>query len=94
MTEEDFKKLFASVATVEETTIITDKESGRSRGFGFVTMANDGAAMEAIAKLNGKDVGGRKLTVNEAREKTSQHSDRNYGGGNRNFQGFDRNRQY
>lgn len=75
MTEDELKELFGSVGVVEDAKIITDRETGRSRGFGFVTMEKDSQATAAIDSLNGRDVGGRTLTVNEAREK-----DRNDGG--------------
>ena len=61
-----FKKLFESYE-VEEATLIIDKFSGRSKGFGFVTIADDAAAKKVIAEMNGKDVDGRELKVSEAR---------------------------
>ena len=66
-TESDLTDLFGEVGQVESVQIITDRDTGRSKGFGFVQMADDAAADKAIAQLNGKDVGGRNLTVNEAR---------------------------
>ena len=60
------KKIFEGFE-VEEATVIQDKFSGRSKGFGFVTIADDEAAKKAIAELNGKDVEGRELKVNEAK---------------------------
>jgi cold-inducible RNA-binding protein len=68
--EEDLRQLFATYGQVESVAIIKDKMTGRSRGFGFVEMANDSEAHEAIAGLNGTDMGGRTLTVNEARPRT------------------------
>jgi cold-inducible RNA-binding protein len=58
---------FAKVGEVESANVLSDKMTGRSRGFGFVTMPNDDEAMKAIETLNGVDMGGRKLTVNEAK---------------------------
>lgn len=66
-TEDELKNLFAEVGTVESVSIITDRETGRSRGFGFVEMANDEDAKSAIERFDGKDLQGRKLVVNEAR---------------------------
>jgi RNA recognition motif-containing protein len=65
-TEEDLAGLFQQVGGVEAVSIITDRETGRSKGFGFVTM-NDEEAEKAIAQFNGSEFGGRALTVNEAR---------------------------
>jgi len=65
--EADLKKLFSQYGTVEEAVIITDKFSGRSKGFGFVTISDDAAAKKAIAELHEKEFEGRKLTVNEAK---------------------------
>ena len=64
--DEGFKKIFEGFE-VEEVTLIKDKFSGRSKGFGFVTISDDQAAKKAIAELNGKDVEGRELKVSEAR---------------------------
>jgi len=64
--DEGFKKIFEGFE-VEEVTLIKDKFSGRSKGFGFVTISDDEAAKKAIAELNGKDVEGRELKVSEAR---------------------------
>lgn len=68
-TEADLQELFEQFGTVRETHVITDRETGRSRGFGFVTMANNAEGEAAIAALHGKQFGGRTLTVNEARPK-------------------------
>ena len=64
--EEAFKKIFESYE-VEEATLIKDKFSGRSKGFGFVTISDDAVAKKVIAEMNGKDVDGRELKVSEAR---------------------------
>jgi cold-inducible RNA-binding protein len=66
-TETDLSDMFGKIGEVESVQIITDRDTGRSKGFGFVQMADDAAAEKAIAQLNGKEVGGRNLTVNEAR---------------------------
>jgi RNA recognition motif-containing protein len=69
MTDEDLKELFAQSGAVESAVVITDKMSRRSKGFGFVEMENDSEAQGAIDSLNGKEVEGRALVVNEARPK-------------------------
>jgi RNA recognition motif-containing protein len=80
-TEESIRSLFAPHGTVEKVHLATDRETGRSRGFAFVEMA-EGDANKAIAALNGANVGGRALNVNEARPKADRagHSS---GGGDR-----------
>ena len=67
MTDDQLKELFAKHGEVEEAVIIKDKFSGRPKGFGFVTFANDEDADKAIAELNDFEVNGRKLAVNEAK---------------------------
>lgn len=67
--DESLKALFAQAGTVQSAMIITDKMSGRSKGFGFVEMGSDAEAQAAIDMFNGKDFEGRNLTVNEARPK-------------------------
>jgi cold-inducible RNA-binding protein len=69
MTEQQLSDLFVGFGAVEEAKVIIDRESGRSKGFAFVSMADPAAADKASADLNGKEVGGRKIVVNEAREK-------------------------
>lgn len=69
-TEEDLRTMFAAYGTVDNVNIIMDRMTGRSRGFGFVEMSDSSAAEAAINALNGSDVDGRALTVNEARPKT------------------------
>jgi RNA recognition motif-containing protein len=63
----ELEQIFAAHGTVESVNVITDRETGRSKGFGFVQMGTDQQAQAAIAALHGKEVGGRSLTVNEAR---------------------------
>ena len=66
--EDGLRKLFEQFGAVEKAKIILDRETGRSRGFGFVDMPNDAEAQAAIAQLNNSELEGRKLNVNEARE--------------------------
>ncbi|OGZ58944.1 MAG: RNA-binding protein [Candidatus Spechtbacteria bacterium RIFCSPLOWO2_12_FULL_38_22] len=66
-TEDDLREHFSSAGSVESAAIITDKFSGRSRGFGFVEMSSDDEAKKAVETLNGTEFGGRTLVVNEAR---------------------------
>ena len=67
MTEDELRNAFAEHGEVQTAKIITDKFTGRSRGFGFVEMASQEAGSAAMENLNGKDIGGRQLVVNEAR---------------------------
>lgn len=85
-TGNDLSELFKPFGQVTRVHIAMDRETGRARGFAFVEMPNDEEAAKAIAGLNGKDVGGRKLTVNEARPKTERSAPR--GGGGRGRGGF------
>src|SRR3972149_12222690 len=66
-TDDSLKNFFASVGNVVSATVISDKFSGRSKGFGFVEMSSDDEAREAISKLNGQSLDGRTIVVNEAR---------------------------
>ena len=85
MTESELRSLFEPHGRIESATIATDRDTGRSRGFGFVSMPNDGEAEKAMAALNGKDLGGRALTVNEARPQTQRSGFRDGArGGDRN----------
>ena len=79
-TESTISELFATVGEVVSVNLITDRDSGRSKGFAFVEMADDGAAQEAINQLNGREVDGRNIAVAEARPK---REDRGGGGGGR-----------
>lgn len=83
-TDSELKDAFAQAGAVESAVIIMDKMSGRSKGFGFVEMAADEDAQKAIDMWNGKDFGGRSLTVNEARpmEERPRRDFRGGGGGN------------
>ncbi len=69
--DQDLHALFASAGTVESVNLMRDMATGRARGFAFVEMATDEEAQTAIATLNNHDMGGRNLTVNEARPKTA-----------------------
>lgn len=71
-TEADLRQWFEAHGAVESAMVVTDRDTGRSRGFGFVEMPNNSEAESAILALNGKDDGGRALTVNEARPKTDR----------------------
>jgi cold-inducible RNA-binding protein len=81
VSESDLAQLFAEHGTVESAAIITDKNTGQSKGFGFVEMSTEQEAQAAIAALNGRDQGGRPLTVNEAKPRTEG------GGGGRGGRG-------
>lgn len=67
--DQGIRDAFGQYGTVDEVAIVTDRETGRSRGFAFVSMADDSQAQAAIGALNGKELDGRTLTVNEARPK-------------------------
>jgi cold-inducible RNA-binding protein len=79
VTDSTLEQLFAQHGTVQSAQVIMDRDTGRSKGFGFVEMGSDQEAQAATAALNGKEVDGRKLTVNEARPR----EDRGGGGGGR-----------
>ena len=70
--EQDLRDAFAPYGTVADATVITDRETNRSRGFGFVEIEDDGAARAAIQGLNGTALGGRNLTVNEAKPRAER----------------------
>jgi len=81
--DEALKEMFSQAGTVSSATIITDRMSGRSKGFGFVEMGSDSEAQVAIDMFNGKEVEGRALTVNEARPKEDRPRNAGgFGGGN------------
>jgi RNA recognition motif-containing protein len=82
-TEAELRNVFEPHGAVEKVSLVTDRETGRSRGFAFVEMTNASEADKAIAALNGTDLGGRTLTINEAKPKT----DRPRGGGGQKFGG-------
>ena len=79
-TDADLEKLFASAGTIISVNVITDRYSGEAKGFGFVEMENDAEADAAIKSLNGTTMGGRTLTVNEAKPREQRSSGGGYGG--------------
>ena len=86
VTDSNLEAMFAAHGTVQSAQVIMDRDTGRSKGFGFVEMSSDQEAQAALAALNGKEVEGRALTVNEARAKTEGGGGRGggrggYGGG-------------
>jgi len=83
VSEGDLKEAFAAFGAVQSSSIIKDKFSGESRGFGFVEMPNKEEAEKAIAALNGKDLKGRALKVNEAKPRTDRPRSGGFGGGRR-----------
>jgi RNA recognition motif-containing protein len=87
-TEAELRSMFEPYGHVESVSVVTDRDTGRSRGFGFVEMPESAEAEKAIAALNGKDSGGRALTVNEARAKTERGGSR--GGGRDDYRGHAR----
>jgi len=82
-TGDDLKTLFAEAGTVESVSLIEDRETGRSRGFGFVEMQTKEEGAVAVEKFNGKEVGGRALKVNEAKPRENRGGGFNGGGGSR-----------
>jgi RNA recognition motif-containing protein len=77
----DLENMFTPHGTVQSAQVIMDRDTGRSKGFGFVEMGNGGEAQAAINALNGKEVDGRSLTVNEARPREERSSSSRSGGG-------------
>ena len=78
---DDLRELFSQAGTVESASVIEDRDTGRSRGFGFVEMATPEEATAAIEQFNGKDFNGRNLTVNEAKPRTDRGGGGGFGGG-------------
>ena len=88
VTEQDLRDLFTPYGVVDRITVITDRDTGRPRGFGFVEMADDHAAQEAIRALHGQELAGRALNVNEARQREERRPPRGGprgGGGGRRW---------
>lgn len=81
---QDLEQLFAGIGAVESATVVEDRETGRSRGFGFVEMASQEDGEKAIAELNGTEQGGREIKVNEAKPREDRGSRGGYGGGGYN----------
>jgi RNA recognition motif-containing protein len=90
--EQDLQELFERVGPVESVTVMRDMATGRARGFGFVEMATDEGAQKAITELHESQLGGRTLTVNEARPKEPRGPGGFGGGGGRGGGGFSGNR--
>src|SRR5690348_15355916 len=91
VTENELQDAFAAHGTVVETNLVTDRETGRPRGFGFVTMSSPEEAQKAINALNGKELGGRALSVNVARPREERGGG---GGGRRDERGGGRRDRY
>jgi cold-inducible RNA-binding protein len=81
MNDQELNELFSQVGDVQSARVMSDRETGRSRGFGFVEMADDDAGHQAIEKLNGQDIDGRALVVNEARPREERPRSGGFGGG-------------
>ncbi len=91
-TEETLKKTFSQAGTVESAAVITDKMSGRSKGFGFVEMSSEEEAQKAIEMFNGKEIDGKNVTVNEAKPLESRPRGDGFNRGNRGSGGNQRDR--
>jgi cold-inducible RNA-binding protein len=90
-TEDSIRSLFEGHGTVERVSVVTDRETGRARGFAFVEMTDDAEGQRAIAALNGRELGGRSLTINEARPKEARSGG---GGYRRDSGGFRQNSRW
>lgn len=84
-TSAELEQMFSEHGAVRSAEVISDRETGRSRGFGFVEMETEEGMNQAVQALNGRDIGGRPLTVNEARERTPRSG--GYGGGGGGYGG-------
>ena len=84
-TQDDLQNAFSSYGAVERVSIVTDRDSGQSRGFGFVEMSEGSDAANAISALNGSDLNGRAMNVNEARPKPQGGGGRSSGGRNQRW---------
>ncbi|KPK74509.1 MAG: RNA-binding protein [Phycisphaerae bacterium SM23_30] len=82
--QSDLETMFGAHGTVESAQIINDRATGRSKGFGFIEMSNEGEAQAAVTALDGQDCGGRALKVNEAKPRVS-HGGGGYGGGRNRY---------
>jgi cold-inducible RNA-binding protein len=87
VTSEMLQQSFSECGSVDSSTVITDRETGRSKGFGFVEMSTENEAQTAISRFNGAELGGRALTVNEAKPMEPRNNDRRggYNGGGRRY---------
>ena len=90
--DEDLREFFAPYGEVTSAKIINDRESGKSRGFGFVEMSDDTASKKAIAELDGATVEGRTIKVMEAKPKEDRPARNNGGGGYNNGNSYNKNR--
>ncbi len=88
--EDELRSFFEEYGEVTSAKIITDRFSGRSKGFGFVEMPVEDEARKAISELNGAEVDGRTIVVNESEERKDSNRRSNFGGGNRGGGGFNR----
>lgn len=96
-TQEQLQALFSQVGEVSEIAIVTDRDTGRARGFGFVTMTTEADAQEAIKRFNGYNLDNRALTVNEARPREERSNSGGFGGGGQrrdNYSGGNRRNRY
>ena len=91
-TQDDLQAAFATYGSVERVNLVRDRDTGQPRGFAFVEMTDPHAAQTAIAQLNGAELRGRTMNVNEARPKPNGGGNSGYGGG-RNSSGYARNRR-
>jgi RNA recognition motif-containing protein len=87
---QELEELFASIGAVESATVVEDRETGRSRGFGFVEMASQEDGEKAISELNGQDVSGRQIKVNEAKPREDRGGRGGYNGGGGGYGGGNR----
>ena len=91
-TDDSLQAFFSQVGPVASARVITDRATGRSKGFGFVEMTNDEDAQKAVTELNGKDLDGRAIVVNEARPMEPRTGGSSFGGGSRGGFSRDNNR--
>lgn len=93
-TNDGFRQAFAQFGNIEDAIIITDRETGRSRGFGFITYSDQESVQKAVAEMDGKELDGRTIRVNEAEDKPRDRGGDDYGrgGGGRRNSGRDQNR--
>ncbi len=91
---DDLQQMFAKAGTVESASVVEDRETGRSRGFGFVEMSSNEEGKAAIEQFNGQEMGGRALNVNEAKPREDRGGSRGGFGGNRNGGGGGGNSRY
>ena len=87
---QDLETMFAEVGTVQSASVVDDRDTGRSRGFGFVEMSSKEEAQTAISSFDGKDLDGRNIKVNEAKPRENRSGGNGYGNGNNRGGGRDR----